>query len=145
MIFSPQLVYLFAAGFAEDPEKFDLTVDLTRIMFPYLIFVSLVAWAMGVLNAEKRFAAPAAAPIVVLPIAHPLDRHLHNIRLGAHLRAITKPRLIERRSTNAAERRQRRQVHHIGDVGLRIGRVIYKGRATDIEERFQVRSRIRVI
>ena len=65
IIFSPQLVYLFAAGFASNPEKFELTVLLTRIMFPYLIFVSLVAWAMGVLNAEGRFAAPAAAPIIL--------------------------------------------------------------------------------
>lgn len=63
MIFSPQLVFLVAGGFENDPEKFQLTVDLTRLMFPYLIFVSLVAWAMGVLNAEKRFAAPAAAPM----------------------------------------------------------------------------------
>ena len=63
MIFSPQLVFLFAAGFASSPEKFELTVLLTRIMFPYLIFVSLVAWSMGILNAEGRFAAPAAAPI----------------------------------------------------------------------------------
>ena len=63
MIFSPQLVFLFAAGFTSSPEKFELTVLLTRIMFPYLIFVSLVAWSMGILNAEGHFAAPAAAPI----------------------------------------------------------------------------------
>ena len=63
MIFSPQLVFLFAAGFVSSPEKFELTVLLTRIMFPYLIFVSLVAWSMGILNAEGHFAAPAAAPI----------------------------------------------------------------------------------
>jgi len=65
IIFSPQLVYLFAAGFASSPEKYELTVLLTRVMFPYLIFVSLVAWAMGVLNAEGRFAAPAAAPVLL--------------------------------------------------------------------------------
>ena len=65
ILFSPQLVYLFAAGFASSPEKYDLTVLLTRVMFPYLIFVSMVAWAMGVLNAERRFAAPAAAPILL--------------------------------------------------------------------------------
>jgi len=63
IIFSPQLVFLFAAGFASSPEKFELTVLLTRVMFPYLIFVSLVAWSMGILNAEGHFAAPAAAPI----------------------------------------------------------------------------------
>ena len=65
MIFSPQLVLLVASGFHGDAEKFQLTVDLTRLMFPYLIFVSVVAWAMGVLNAEKHFAAPAAAPILL--------------------------------------------------------------------------------
>ena len=65
MIFSAELVYFVAAGFKNDPEKFQLTADLARLMFPYLIFVSLVAWAMGVLNAEKRFAAPAAAPILL--------------------------------------------------------------------------------
>ena len=65
MIFSSQLVYVVATGFRSDPEKFQLTADLTRLMFPYLIFVSLVAWAMGVLNAEKRFATPAAAPILL--------------------------------------------------------------------------------
>jgi len=65
IIFSSQLVFLFAAGFASSPEKYELTVLLTRVMFPYLIFVSLVAWAMGVLNAEGRFAAPAAAPILL--------------------------------------------------------------------------------
>lgn len=63
MIFSPQLVLLFATGFAEDVEKFQLTTDLNRLMFPYLMLVSVVAWSMGILNAEKRFAAPAAAPI----------------------------------------------------------------------------------
>lgn len=65
MLFSPQLVWLFAAGFAEDPEKFALTSDLNRLMFPYLIMVSVVAWAMGILNAERRFAAPAAAPVLL--------------------------------------------------------------------------------
>lgn len=65
MTFAPQLVYLFAAGFADDPEQFGLTVELTRWMFPYLMLVSVVAWAMGVLNAERRFATPAAAPMLL--------------------------------------------------------------------------------
>ena len=63
IIFSPQLVYILSAGFASNPEKFDLTVFLTRIMFPYLILVSLVSWSSGILNAEKRFAISAASPI----------------------------------------------------------------------------------
>ena len=65
IIFSPELVFLFSAGFASSPEKFDLTVLLTRIMFPYLIIISIVAWSSGVLNAERYFAAPAASPILL--------------------------------------------------------------------------------
>ena len=63
IIFSPQLVYILSAGFATNPEKFELTVFLTRIMFPYLILVSLVSWSSGVLNAERRFGVSAASPI----------------------------------------------------------------------------------
>ncbi len=63
IIFSPQLVYLFSTGFYTSPEKFDLTVLLTRVMFPYLLIVSLVSWSSGVLNAERRFAASSASPI----------------------------------------------------------------------------------
>ncbi|HJL85726.1 MAG TPA: lipid II flippase MurJ, partial [SAR324 cluster bacterium] len=61
MLFAPQLVTLFAAGFLNNPEQFELCVDLTQLMFPYLMLVSLVAWATGILNAESHFAAPAAA------------------------------------------------------------------------------------
>ncbi|MCZ6557944.1 MAG: murein biosynthesis integral membrane protein MurJ [SAR324 cluster bacterium] len=57
------LTALFSPGFLNDPEKFALTADLLRLTFPYLILVSLVAWAMGILNAQGSFAAPAAAPI----------------------------------------------------------------------------------
>lgn len=86
MIFSPQLVYLVATGFKNDPEKFKLTADLTRLMFPYLICVSLVAWAMGVLNAERHFAAPAAAPILlnvgIIGTALLLSPHLEQPIIG---------------------------------------------------------------
>ncbi len=61
--FSQELVTLFASGFDENSEKFLLTVSLTEIMFPYLVCISLVALAMGILNSEQHFAAPAAAPI----------------------------------------------------------------------------------
>ncbi len=63
IIFAPLLVKLIAWGFADDPSKFELTVFLTRLMFPYIFLISLVALAMGVLNSLKKFAAPAAAPI----------------------------------------------------------------------------------
>jgi putative peptidoglycan lipid II flippase len=61
----PWLMYLLAPGFAADPEKFDLAVQLSRITFPYLLFLSLVALLSGILNALYRFAAAAAAPILL--------------------------------------------------------------------------------
>ena len=61
----PWAMYLFAPGFADDPEKFDLAVELARIAFPYLLFISLVSQLGGVLNALDRFAAAAAAPILL--------------------------------------------------------------------------------
>ena len=61
----PWLVALIAPGFGESPEKFDLAVLLTRITFPYLLCMSLTALAAGVLNALGRFAAAAAAPIIL--------------------------------------------------------------------------------
>jgi len=63
IIFAPWLVKLIALGFTAEPDKFKLTVYLTRLMFPYIFLISLVALAMGVLNSLKRFAAPAASPI----------------------------------------------------------------------------------
>jgi putative peptidoglycan lipid II flippase len=61
MIWSPQLVALFAGKFAEIPGKFQLAVALTRSMFPFLLLVALAAQAMGVLNANNRFGIPALA------------------------------------------------------------------------------------
>jgi putative peptidoglycan lipid II flippase len=63
--FSSGLVQLIAPGFVEDASKFQLTVDLNRIMFPYIFFISLVALASGVLNSMGHFAAPAAAPAIL--------------------------------------------------------------------------------
>jgi len=60
---SPWLVKLTAWGFSKDPEKFELTVFLTRVMFPYIVLISLAAWAMGILNTMKHFSSPAASPI----------------------------------------------------------------------------------
>ena len=62
---APWLVDLFAAGFRSDPEKFDLTVQLTRIMVPFLITVSLVSWAEGLLNHRNHFFVPKLAPGLV--------------------------------------------------------------------------------
>jgi putative peptidoglycan lipid II flippase len=61
----PLLMFVMAPGFSADPEKFDLTVVLTRIAFPYLALVSLVAFYSGVLNSRGRFAAAAFAPALL--------------------------------------------------------------------------------
>lgn len=58
-------VRLTALGFQDDPGKFALTVLLTRITFPYIFLVSLGALAMGILNARKRFLAPAFSPVLL--------------------------------------------------------------------------------
>lgn len=65
MIFAPIAVLTVAWGFKDDPERFDLTVFYTRIMFPYLACMSLVGLYGGMLNALERFAAAAAAPLLL--------------------------------------------------------------------------------
>lgn len=61
----PWLMQGLAPGFADEPGKFDLTVQLTRLTFPYLLFISLVSLLGGVINSLYRFAAVAAAPILL--------------------------------------------------------------------------------
>ncbi|HEB79799.1 MAG TPA: murein biosynthesis integral membrane protein MurJ [Rhodospirillales bacterium] len=61
----PLLMYGFAPGFAATPEKFDLAILLTRVTFPYLLFISLASLMAGVLNSLGRFAAAAATPILL--------------------------------------------------------------------------------
>lgn len=61
----PLLIWVLAAGFADDPDRFDLAVLYGRIQFPYLLCMSLTALFSGVLNALGRFAAPAAAPVLL--------------------------------------------------------------------------------
>ncbi|MET0621289.1 MAG: murein biosynthesis integral membrane protein MurJ [Thermoanaerobaculia bacterium] len=60
---APWLVSLLAGQFRETPGKFELTVVLSRWIFPYVLLVSLAALCQAILNAHRRFAAPAAAPI----------------------------------------------------------------------------------
>ena len=64
MIFMPVLVFLTAAGFASD-ERFDLTVEFGRIMFPYILLISLAALFSGILNTTGRFAVAAATPVIL--------------------------------------------------------------------------------
>lgn len=62
---APLLIAVTAPGFAAEPGKFALTVELTRITFPYILFMSLVAVAAGVLNTWRRFALPAFTPVLL--------------------------------------------------------------------------------
>ena len=65
VILAPLIVRLIAPGFHSIPDKFELTVLLTRIMFPYIFFIALVALAMGVLNSLGSFGPPAFAPVLL--------------------------------------------------------------------------------
>src|SRR5690606_2340493 len=64
-IFAEQVMVPFVPGFLDDPEKFGLTVFLTRIMFPYLACMSLMAAYAAILNTLGRFIAAAFAPVVL--------------------------------------------------------------------------------
>ena len=65
LLFMPAVVDLLAPGFAKDPGRFSLAVELTRITFPYLLLMTMVTLYGGILNALSRFAAAAAAPILL--------------------------------------------------------------------------------
>jgi putative peptidoglycan lipid II flippase len=65
MVAMPWLMMALAPGFLPDTPKFELSVDLARITFPYLLFMALVALLSGLLNSLYRFAAAAAAPILL--------------------------------------------------------------------------------
>lgn len=63
IIFAPFWTALFAPGFVEEPGKLALTVTLTRLVFPYIFLISMVALTSGMLNSLRHFAAPAISPI----------------------------------------------------------------------------------
>lgn len=65
ILFSPAIVTIIAPGFLRFPDKFSLAVLLTRIMFPFLFFISLAALIMGALNTRKVFFVPALAPAML--------------------------------------------------------------------------------
>ena len=90
IIATPLIIYLSAHGFTSEPEKFDLTVSLTRIMFVYLLLVSLSALVMGILNSFGRFGIPALSPalfnlgaiISVVVLYHYLDVPIYALAIG---------------------------------------------------------------
>ena len=65
VVAAPVLIAVFAPGFVSDPEKYALAVEMVRITFPYVFFISLVAFAGGILNTFGRFAVPAFTPVLL--------------------------------------------------------------------------------
>ena len=65
MIVAPAILYLYAPGFHSDPVKFDLAVDMFRLTIPYLMFMSLTAFASSILNSYGSFASPAFSPVLL--------------------------------------------------------------------------------
>ena len=65
VLLAPYLVRLIAPGFIRFPEKFALTVSLTKIVFPYIFFISLVAFSMGILNTYRVFFPPSFSPVLL--------------------------------------------------------------------------------
>ncbi len=89
-IFAPAVVTVIAPGFLNMPEKFSLTVSLTRVMFPFLLFISLAAIAMGALNTRRIFFIPSLAPamlniviiIAVLTLAPRMEQPIIAVAIG---------------------------------------------------------------
>jgi putative peptidoglycan lipid II flippase len=84
IIFAPYLVEIIAFGFGNIPAKQALTTSLTVIMFPFLFFIAMAAWAMGYLNTEHEFFFPSAAPALfnIISIAVPLLSYGYFLKIG---------------------------------------------------------------
>src|SRR3954447_11224443 len=65
VIAAPLIIYVTAPGFTARPDKFQLSVDMLRITFPYILFISLTAFAGGILNTYSRFSVPAFTPVLL--------------------------------------------------------------------------------
>ena len=65
IVLASAVVWVSAPGFSRDPAKFDLTVTMLRITFPYIVFISLVAFSAGMLNTWNRFSIPAITPALL--------------------------------------------------------------------------------
>lgn len=65
VLFSPLLVRLIAPGFVADPKKLETTILLTRILFPYILLISLAAYSTAILNSLKHFSVPAFSPCLL--------------------------------------------------------------------------------
>ncbi|TLS68521.1 murein biosynthesis integral membrane protein MurJ [Mariprofundus erugo] len=93
ILLMPWLLYLFAPGFADEPERWAMSLQLARWMFPYLAMISLAAMAWAVLNTYKQFAVPAASPallnvaiiLAAVVIAPQFDNPAHALAIGVVL------------------------------------------------------------
>jgi len=65
VVASPVVIAVFAAGFLDQPAKFELTSDMLRLTFPYILLISMTAMAGGILNTWKHFAVPAFTPVIL--------------------------------------------------------------------------------
>ncbi|KGT47377.1 integral membrane protein MviN [Acinetobacter sp. HR7] len=65
MVAAPAIIYIYAPGFHADPEKFALASDMFRLTIPYLLFMSLTAFASSILNSYGSFTTPAFAPVLL--------------------------------------------------------------------------------
>ncbi len=90
VLVAPFLVWIIASGLAQQPHTFDIATELTRYMFPYIFFMSMVAFCSAVLNTWKHFAIPAVVPVLLnlslisatLFIAPKLDRPIYALAIG---------------------------------------------------------------
>lgn len=93
IIFASSIVTAIAPGFLNMPEKFSLTVLLTRVMFPFLLFISLAALIMGALNSRRIFFIPALAPamlnvsiiVTVISLASKMEQPIIAVAIGVAL------------------------------------------------------------
>ena len=65
VVASPLVIGIVAAGFLDDPGKFQLTADMLRVTFPYILLISMTALSGGILNTWKRFTVPAFTPVLL--------------------------------------------------------------------------------
>lgn len=65
MLAAPLMVYLFAPGYWDNPQRFALTADMLRITFPYIFFMAMTAFSGGILNSYSKFAVPAFTPVLL--------------------------------------------------------------------------------
>jgi len=93
IIYAPKFVSVLGVGYIDDPEKFARTVLLTRVMFPFLLFMSLAALIMGALNVKRVFFISAVAPamlnitiiVSVVALVHTLDTPILAAAIGVSL------------------------------------------------------------